>query len=173
MAILKVRGALPLLKDELVILDRDGTLNIDFGYSFQVSQLKLIEGVINTLTDERFDNSIFAIASNQAGVSKGKFSIEQSIFFTEALCDLLSSYGIQIAAFAFCPHGDSLENTREICEYRKPNPGLLNLLMNLFGIQKETTLFVGNSNLDYSAAINAGVKFVHVGQTFPMVGDFS
>jgi D-glycero-D-manno-heptose 1,7-bisphosphate phosphatase len=173
MAILKVRGALPLVKDELVILDRDGTLNTDFGYSFQVSQLKLIEGVINTLTDERFSNSIFAIASNQAGISKGKFSIEQSIFFTEALCDLLSSYGVQIAAFAFCPHGDFLENTGEVCDYRKPNPGMLNLLMNLFGIQRESTVFVGNSSLDNSAAINAGIKFVHVGQTFPMVGEFS
>jgi D-glycero-D-manno-heptose 1,7-bisphosphate phosphatase len=173
MAIVKVRGPLPLLKNELVILDRDGTLNIDLGYSFQVSQLKLIDGVIDTLTEERFNNSIFAIASNQAGISKGKFSIEQSIFFTETLCDLLSSHGIQIAAFTFCPHDDYLANTREVCEYRKPNPGMLNLLMNLFGIQKESTLFVGNSNLDYSAAISAGIKFVHVGQTFPVVGDFS
>jgi histidinol-phosphate phosphatase family protein len=173
MSILKVRGNLPKEKAELIILDRDGTLNVDAGYSFRLSELSLIPGVLETLSDARFESSVFAIASNQAGISKGKFSIEQSILFTEELCQLLASSGIHISAFAFCPHGDFMEKSNELCEYRKPNPGMLIMLMNLFGIPKESTFFVGDSDVDESAALNADIKFIRALGVFPRIGDFS
>jgi len=173
MSILKVRGTLPTDKSELVILDRDGTLNVDSGYSFQLGELILIEGVLETLSDERFQHSIFAIASNQAGICKGKFSTDQSIMFTEKLCQLLAASNIHISAFIFCPHGEFMNRSNEACEYRKPNPGMLILLMKLFGIPKESTIFVGNSNADKYAALNAGIRFIPVREVFPKIGDFS
>jgi D,D-heptose 1,7-bisphosphate phosphatase len=173
MSILKIRGLPPVGKNELVILDRDGTLNIDSGYTFKLNEMQLLKGVINTLSDKRFKNSIFAIASNQAGISKGIFSVDQSINFTEKLCQTLECAGIQISAFAFCPHDDYSDFGHAICEFRKPNSGMLISLINLFDVSKESTIFVGNSKSDETAALNVNVKFIRVHDNFPNIGEFS
>ncbi len=173
MSILKIRGLPPVGKNELVILDRDGTLNIDAGYTHQLSELFLVKGVIQTLSDDRFKNSIFAIASNQAGISKGFFSVDQSISFTEKLCETLEIAGIQVSAFALCPHEENSNSSHTICEFRKPNSGMLTLLMKIFGATKESTIFVGNSKSDEMAARNANVRFIRVHDHFPNIGEFS
>ena len=38
------------LKSKAIFLDRDGTINEDYGYVYKLSDLKLIEGVTKELT---------------------------------------------------------------------------------------------------------------------------
>jgi len=172
MTILRIIGQVPIDKRELVILDRDGTLNYDSGYTYEINKLKFIDGVVETLSHKRFKNSIFAIASNQAGISKGIFTIEDSFSFTDELCRRLRLFNIEISAYAVCPHGDSPTTEEDCCTFRKPNPGMLNLLMKVFDIPNYSTIYFGNTDSDQLAAKAAGVFFIRVGTKFPRVEEF-
>ena len=172
MSILRIIGQVPIGKRELVILDRDGTLNYDSGYTYEINRMNIIDGVVETLSHERFENSIFAIASNQAGISKGIFTIEDSFSFTEELCRRLRLSDIEISAYVLCPHADSPTTEEDRCTFRKPNPGMLNLLMKVFEIPNYSTIYFGNADSDELAAEAAGVSFIRVGTKFPRVEEF-
>jgi D-glycero-D-manno-heptose 1,7-bisphosphate phosphatase len=63
----------------------------------------------------------------------------------------------------FCPHKspDSYIDKGE-CGCRKPTPGMLNLALSLYGIDKSSAVFFGDFEGDILAAKNAGITPVWI-----------
>ncbi len=114
--------------DKLVVLDRDGLLNVDVGYTYRVEDLQLAPGVIEGLTLLKGLEFQFAIATGQSGIGKGKYTQEDMHAFNNWLREDLAQHDITIDAVVFCPHDKG-----EGCACRKPGIGMLEQLETLLG----------------------------------------
>ena len=133
---------------KLVILDRDGVINVDSpDYIKTPEEWRPIPGSIEAIS--LLSNSGFAVyvATNQAGVARGLFSLQTLEAIHRKMLTLVEAAGGEIAGVFFCPHhpGDQ-------CDCRKPNVGLLVQIANHYGGSLLSQPFVGDSTKDIEAA---------------------
>ena len=67
--------------NKALFLDRDGVINIDHGYTYKVSDLNLIDGVVEGLQAiSHLEYKIFII-TNQSGIARGLFEVDDLHLF--------------------------------------------------------------------------------------------
>ena len=143
-------------KKKAVIFDRDGTLNIDDGYTHKISELRWKDGAIELLKFLNDANILVLVATNQAGIAKGIFRESDMHNFHREMQNQLRIKGAHIDSFYFCPyHIDG-----EIAEYkrnsndRKPNTGMLEKISYEYSLQKKNMLMIGDRDTDTQCANN-------------------
>jgi rfaE bifunctional protein nucleotidyltransferase chain/domain len=141
----------------LVIFDRDGTLIRDG--VFDPTQIELIDGVPEALLLLQNAGFRLCIASNQQGIGLGYFGYRDFIDGNRILLRKLGAAGICIAKIYFCPHSFA-----DICDCRKPAPGLLTRAMHEQGVPADRTFVVGDSAADVEAAALANCQAFYVGR---------
>ena len=80
--------------DRAVFLDRDGVLNEDNGYTYKLSDLRILDGVIDGLKKISNLNYKLIIITNQSGIARGLFSENQMHLFMKGLLRNLSEHDI-------------------------------------------------------------------------------
>ncbi len=144
------------MKDKAVFLDRDGTLIEDNGYMHKISDLKFLPGVIDGL--KRLKNFKLFIITNQSGISKGYFSVEQMHKFNKYLLELLKKESIEIHELYFCPHSPT-----DKCDCRKPNTKFVDIIVENHNIDiKNSFVFGDKPAADIKLAKNASCKSVYL-----------
>ena len=160
-----------MLPPKAIILDRDGTL-IDvvrhpetgiISVAFHPSHLRLLPGVLEGLTRFASAGYVLGVATNQPGPAKGQFPVSAVEATNQALSRLLQAEGLSIAAFEVClhhPEGGPGGNPalRQRCSCRKPQPGLLERVLQQTGVAPDRAWMVGDSPSDVEAAHAAGVR---------------
>lgn len=140
----------------LVILDRDGTLIHDG--IFDPSKIELIDGVLEALVLLQNAGMRLCIASNQQGIGLGYFGYRDFIDGNRVLLRQLGAAGITIAKIYFCPHSFA-----DVCDCRKPEPGMIRRAMLEQGVAADHTFVIGDSSADVDAANAAGCVAFKVG----------
>ena len=135
----------------LVILDRDGVINVDSPlYIKSADEFQPITGSIEAIVRLYKAGFTIYVATNQAGLAKGKFSLEDLTLMHQKLNVLVESRGGKIEKIFYCPH-----HPDEQCECRKPKPGLLLRIAEHAGQTLNQADFVGDSLKDIEAALAA------------------
>ncbi|MEM7255620.1 MAG: D-glycero-beta-D-manno-heptose 1,7-bisphosphate 7-phosphatase [Pseudomonadota bacterium] len=145
---------------KLVILDRDGVINIpapERGYVTTPSEWEPLPGALNAIARLNRAGYRVVIATNQAGIGRGVMTIEALHQVHEKLHDRLMEHGGHIDAIFYCPHRPD-----DRCECRKPKPGMLLNIAERLHCSLDGVPFVGDSHRDISAAIEAGASPVLV-----------
>ena len=147
-------GELP----RLILLDRDGVINHDSkDYIKNAEEWAPIRGSLEAIGYWQRRGIEFAVCTNQSGLGRGLFSMDD-LFNMHAKCNsILKSLGGKPLRFFFCPH--TPENT---CSCRKPKALLLELAIEALGSKPSNTVFVGDSPSDLKAAQAASVQFILV-----------
>ena len=65
--------------------------------------------------------------------------------------------GIEILDIYICPH-----HWEEDCSCRKPKPGMIDNICNLFPVDMESSYLVGDSDVDRLLARHFGLKFIQI-----------
>lgn len=109
-----------------LFIDRDGTIIEDPGYVYGTNLTFKKEG-LELIKKANQDGKLVILITNQAGIAKGKFTETQSIKTNEYIVKYLSSIGLKIDAYYYCPyHPDGvIEKWRKHSLARKPNPGMV------------------------------------------------
>ncbi len=107
-------------KNKALFIDRDGTINHDCPYCRDPSQITLYEDTINLMREYKRKGYLVVIVTNQSGINRGYFSVEELEKFHDELKDRLLKHGVPIDAIYYCPH-----RPEEKCSCRKPEPGLI------------------------------------------------
>ena len=142
----------------IVVFDRDGTLIKDCGQHNDPLQLEFLDGAFESLKLIKKIGFGIGLATNQAGLSHGKFSLNQlDSFHQEMQNQIFSSTGISIDIIAICPH-----NKQSTCNCRKPRTGLLSAIEK--ATQSNVRLFVGDSSTDKESAMNYNVDFLQASE---------
>ena len=150
----QITGELP----RLILLDRDGVINQDSkDYIKNAEEWAPIKGSLEAIGYWQRRGIEFAVCTNQSGLGRGLFSMDD-LFNMHAKCNsILKSLGGKPLRFFFCPH--TPENN---CSCRKPKALLLELAIEALGSKPSNTVFVGDSPSDLKAAQAASVQFVLV-----------
>ena len=150
----QIAGELP----RLILLDRDGVINHDSkDYIKNAEEWAPIKGSLEAIGYWQRRGIEFAVCTNQSGLGRGLFSMDD-LFNMHAKCNsILKSLGGKPLRFFFCPH--TPENN---CSCRKPKALLLELAIEALGSKPSNTVFVGDSPSDLKAAQAASVQFVLV-----------
>lgn len=139
---------------KLIVLDRDGVINRDSAdYVKSADEFIPIDGSVEAIAALSRHGWKVAIATNQSGIGRGYFGMDELLQMQQKLNRLLEPLGGRIDAFAFCPHVPD-----DQCQCRKPLPGMLLELIERFDVIPETVPLVGDSLRDLQAAVAVGFK---------------
>jgi len=134
-----------------VLLDRDGTLVRDHGYTHRIEDYERLPGVIEGLQRLQAAGYAFAIITNQSGIGRGYYGEADFERFQAHLTDDLRQKGVVIEASFHCPHAPEAA-----CACRKPKPGPIEHASRALGIDLSQSWMIGDTSRDVGAAVAAG-----------------
>ncbi|AQT61290.1 D-glycero-beta-D-manno-heptose 1,7-bisphosphate 7-phosphatase [Cellvibrio sp. PSBB023] len=139
---------------KLVILDRDGVINHDReDYVKSADECVPIEGSIEAIVRLNKAGFTVVVATNQAGLAKGKFELDDLEAMHEKITGLVEEQGGELGGIFYCPH-----HPDDNCKCRKPKPGMLDAIEAEFNTSVESSYFVGDSLRDLQAGLLKGCK---------------
>ena len=117
-----------------LFIDRDGTINKDCPYCHDISQLEIYPDALEIMKQYQANGYVIVIITNQSGIGRGYFTIEQFYQFHRELLKKIEEMGIKIEKTYFCPH-----RPEENCNCRKPKLGMI------FEAEKEIHIDINES----------------------------
>ena len=154
---------LPWLKEaKAVIFDRDGTLNVDNGYTHKVSDLVWNPGAISLIRYLNDSNVLVFVATNQAGIAKDIFKEKDMHHFHAEMQKQLRKNGAHINEFFYCPYhiDGSIPKYSIESENRKPKTGMLQEISVKWKIKKDNMLLIGDRDTDIKCADNFNISSI-------------
>ena len=140
--------------NKLIILDRDGVINQDSDdYVKSLEEWIPIEGSCEAIADLCKAGYTIAVATNQSGLARGYFSVDDLEAMHGRMNALVEEAGGEIATIKYCPHGPD-----DACDCRKPLPGLVDQIEAELGISADGAYFIGDSLRDLQAGLANGCK---------------
>lgn len=141
----------------LIMLDRDGTINRDFGYTHKLSDLFILKKNLEIINHFINAESVVFCITNQSGVGRGFFTESEATTFNQALYRELKKHGIKVEVFYICPHTPESK-----CMCRKPRTLMIEMALKYSNIPLSNSIFIGDSKSDLAACHELGVKFIQV-----------
>ena len=134
---------------KLVILDRDGVINEDSdAYVKSVDEWTPLSGSIDAIARLYQAGYTIVVATNQSGLGRGLFDLDDLEAMHAKLTDLLADVGAELGGIFYCPHGPD-----DGCDCRKPAPGLLDAIASEFELSLSGVPLVGDSLRDLQAGL--------------------
>lgn len=142
-----------------VFLDRDGVINVDTGYVYDVDDFQFIDGVIEAMLKLKQKGYLLVVVTNQSGIARGYFTEAQFMNLTEWMDWSLADRGVDLDGIYFCPHHptEGSEPYRQACTCRKPGPDMILDAAKALDIDLTASYMVGDKTSDMKAAVAAGV----------------
>ncbi len=140
------------MSSKAIFLDRDGTINVDYGYMYKPEAIEFIDGALQALKLFESAGYKLIIITNQSGIGRGYFSQEQYDVFSSAFNARLAEQGVTITATKMCPHSPD-----EVCNCRKPNPTMVAEAIEEHDIEASESFMFGDKCSDVECGKAAGV----------------
>lgn len=137
-----------------IFLDRDGTLIEDTGYAHRIDDLQFLPGVIEGLKRLR-ERFLFFIITNQPGIERGFYTIDDFQMFHRFFLDQLRRQGIEIERTYFCPHIGG-------CDCKKPSTKYMDEAIRLYGIEPTDSWVIGDHPSDIIMGNNARCRTIYL-----------
>jgi len=138
----------------LIILDRDGVINYDSDQFIKSpAEWQPIPGSLEAIARLKQSGYRIAIATNQSGLGRGLFDMDDLNAIHEKMLKALTAVGGHIDAIFYCPHTADSD-----CRCRKPKPGMFHDISERFNTDLAGVPAIGDSRRDLEAASLAGCQ---------------
>lgn len=138
-----------------VFLDRDGTVMRDADYCSDPKQVQIFAGVPEALRRLKANGFKLIIITNQSGIGRGLFSIDQ---YHAVEAEVIRQLGDNlIDATYFCP---DLPDRPSSC--RKPAPGMILEAARDHHVDLTRSFLIGDKEIDAECGRHAGVRTIRV-----------
>ena len=145
--------------NKAAFLDRDGTINIDYGYVHDIKNWKFTENAIEAIKILNDNNFIVIVITNQSGVARGFYKEEDIFNLHIEVNKILAKYGAHIDKFYYCPHHteSKIPRYRIDCDCRKPKSALFSKAVIENNIDIIESIACGDNDRDTQAAMKIGI----------------
>lgn len=156
-----------------VLLDRDGTINVDTGYVGSVDRVEFIPGAIEAIAALNAAGLPVAVVTNQAGVARGRYDVADVQQVHKHMIAELARHDAHVDLWLFCPyHPDgTVEPYARTSGDRKPAPGMALAAAEALDLDLTASWVVGDSPADIGLARAVGARPVQVGSLAPLGPD--
>ncbi|WP_161971420.1 HAD-IIIA family hydrolase [Synechococcus sp. BS56D] len=146
-----------MLDNILLILDRDGVLNLDTPTGVtKTDELVLIDEAIQGVAHASKLGATVYVCTNQANVGRGLLTESLLLDFHHKILSAVKDHGGVIQEFFYCPH-----RPEDDCDCRKPNTKMLEMILSLH--PDKIPVFVGDSSSDLEAATRTDIHSILIG----------
>lgn len=135
-----------------VFLDRDGTLIAEKEYLRRPEEVEILPGAAAALRRLREAGYKLFLVSNQSGVGRGYFTMEDVAAVHEHLSRELAREGVRLERIYVAP-----EAPDQPSRGRKPSPQFLFDARDEFGVDLERSYMIGDKWIDLECGWNAGL----------------
>ncbi len=139
---------------KLVIIGRDGVLN-DFrdDHVKGPEEWHAIPGALEAVSRLNHAGWHVVVATNQSGIGRGMIDMASVTAVHAHMLKCLTAVGGRVDAVFFCPH-----TPEDLCDCRKPQPGLLRDIGKRYGIDLKLVPLAGDTLRDLQAAHAVGCE---------------
>lgn len=137
---------------KIVFMDRDGTIHIDKVETHLINDLEFFPDTVSFMQKVTSLGYDIVVVTNQNGIGKGHYNIETMKEFNLYMVQELEKYGINILAVLYCPH-----IKEDNCSCMKSKSGMFKKARELFNIDMNNSIMVGDQTSDVLASINIGI----------------
>lgn len=164
------------MKDKALFLDRDGVINIDYGYVYKRENFIFNCGIFELLKIFTKKGYILFIVTNQSGIGRGYYNQEDFISLSKWMLNEFKKREISIKSVEYCNHAPE-----EGCNCRKPKTGMIDNILIKYNIDLENSWLIGDKQSDIDLAHNSSIGHtVAIGErtimnsslSFPTILDF-
>ena len=145
--------------NKAIFLDRDGTINVDYGYVHKYENFEFIDGVKDALLLLKNAVYKFILITNQSGIARGYFTEEEFFQLSQKIQEELKDCGAEFDGIYYCPH------LNEGCDCRKPAVGLFYKAAQEHKIDFSKSYAIGDRMRDLTICQNEPVKGFLIGET--------
>jgi D-glycero-D-manno-heptose 1,7-bisphosphate phosphatase len=146
-----------------VFLDRDGTINVEKDYLYQLHDFEFIDGVADAIRLLNDSGYFVVVVTNQSGVARGYYTEEDVELLHRHIDAELEKTGARVDAWLYCPHHPDGRGSYSLpCDCRKPLPGMLKEAARRYDIDLESSVMIGDKLADIGAGISAGCRTILV-----------
>ena len=135
--------------NKALFLDRDGTINVDYGYVYQIEKFEFINGIFELCQKAQEKGYLIIVITNQSGIARNYYKDEDFHILNKFMIDEFAGKGIKITDVFYCPDLDG--------ERRKPNCGMFIEAKEKYNLDMKTSISLGDKERDIEAAKKAGV----------------
>ncbi|MBS4049615.1 MAG: D-glycero-beta-D-manno-heptose 1,7-bisphosphate 7-phosphatase [Methylomonas sp.] len=140
------------MTERWVILDRDGTINVDSDEFVKSPEEWLpLPGSLEAIAELNRHGFKVVVITNQSGVARGLFDLSTLSAMHDKMQRMAAALGGRIEAIYFCPHGP-----KDRCGCRKPKVGLFEAFARDKQVDLQAVYAIGDSYRDIEAAQAAG-----------------
>src|SRR5581483_10122582 len=138
-----------------VLLDRDGTINVEKGYVLDPDDLEPIPGAIEAMRDLTSLGLGLVVVTNQSPVGRGLLTPDRLERIHDCLRAILREGGVELLGIYVCPH-----RPEEGRDCRKPSPGLAIRAAGAHGFDLERAFVVGDHRSDVEMGRRVGATTI-------------
>jgi D-glycero-D-manno-heptose 1,7-bisphosphate phosphatase len=145
-------------RPDAVFLDRDGTIMEDAHYIKSPAQVKLLAGAAAALKRLNDANVRVIVVTNQSGIARGLFTVDDYEAVRRRLDELLAAEGAHIDASYYCRHHPSTGP----CSCRKPGTKMFEDAMAEWHLDPSNVAYVGDRWRDVAASKTLGGRGIMI-----------
>ncbi|MFE1745029.1 D-glycero-beta-D-manno-heptose 1,7-bisphosphate 7-phosphatase [Coleofasciculus sp. H7-2] len=144
---------------KVAFLDRDGVINVDYGYVVMRSQFEFVDDVFTVCRLLRDLGYFLIVVTNQSGIARGYYSEQDFLYLTAWMCEQFNRQGVPLLDVFYCPHHPqaAIPNYRQNCRCRKPYPGMIEQACQKYPIDLKRSIMIGDKTSDMQAAKAGGI----------------
>ena len=146
-----------------VFLDRDGVINEDRGYIFNIKDFKIYPHTDKAIKYLNDNNYLVILITNQAGIGRGLITLGQLSSIHGYLKKIVKKNNAIINDIYFCPfhptHG--VGKYKKKTQDRKPGSGMIKKAIKKWKIDINASFMIGDRKKDLLCAKGGGVKFYY------------
>ncbi len=140
----------------MLFVDRDGTINVDCPYCHDPSDLRIYMDAVYLMREYSESGYSIIMITNQSGINRGYFTIDQMNAFNRELSARLKKFGVHIDSIYYCPH-----KPEEKCRCRKPERGMIDMATHDFDIDLKNSIILGDrDDVDGELARRIGINYI-------------
>ena len=136
-----------------IFLDRDGIVNIDYGYVHSVDKFVFNDGIFDLIKLFIKKNYLIYIITNQSGIGRGYYTLEDFLNLTEFMLEEFAKNSINIERVEYCPHSPESN-----CNCRKPETGMIDNILKDYNIDLNQSWLFGDKQSDINLAKNSKIN---------------